>query len=123
MNGTHMRPWHCMGMAQNQAFGTESVNLGALSFCQSEIYCNDTSSGVTKTNIVKGFLDRLVYNWYHWKANAEAYVGHNIKNIIIKIISELYIAFSLFYLLSKDRQSLLRTLLVLISLYNVSIHI
>ena len=27
MNGAHMRPWHCMGMAQNQAFGTESVKL------------------------------------------------------------------------------------------------
>ena len=25
MNGAYMRPWHCMGMAQNQAFGTESV--------------------------------------------------------------------------------------------------
>ena len=22
-----MRPWHCMGMAQNQAFGTESVKF------------------------------------------------------------------------------------------------
>ena len=25
MNGAYMRTLHCMGMAQNQAFGTESV--------------------------------------------------------------------------------------------------
>ena len=27
MNGAKSSLWHCMGMAQNQAFGTESVNV------------------------------------------------------------------------------------------------
>ena len=26
MNGGYLQPWHCMGMAQNQAFGTEIMD-------------------------------------------------------------------------------------------------
>ena len=40
---------------------------------ENTVMMNDTSSGVTKTNIVKAFLNRLLYNWYPWKANNEAY--------------------------------------------------
>ena len=44
--------------------------------------------------------------------NCRPQYKNNIKIVIIRLISNLYIAFSLFYLISKDRQSFLRTLLV-----------
>ena len=36
-------------------------------FCLPEKSCNDTTSGVTQTNIVKAFLNWLVWNWWRGK--------------------------------------------------------
>ena len=87
-------------------------------FFGSIYYSNETSRFSTKIGI-HGKLRTSHISLLH--------EGHNTKYIVIEIITKLYISFSLSYLVFKDCQSFLKTLLVycifLFSIHHLEFHI